>query len=124
MFKPKHVRALRLDVTADNKCSRRESATNNSPLEGKGLVVGKELKTRKRFHKPLIEFRAIKKNVMDTNKIDKHIPDLENDSKSITSEENLNRTNLIKILLHKNQKQKNLKGIFDLIISPNNLSMA
>jgi hypothetical protein len=102
---------------ADNKCSRRESATNNLPLETRGSVVGKELKTRKRFHKPLIEFRAIKKN-------EKRISNLENDSKSTTSEENLTRTNLIKILLHKNQEQQNLKGIFDLIISPNNLSMA
>jgi len=91
----------------DNKCSKRESVRNNLSLETKGLVVGKGLKTRKRFHKPLIEFRAIKKNVMDTKKFDKCIPNLENDSKSITSEENLTRTNLIKILLHKNQNQKN-----------------
>lgn len=73
---------------------------NNSSLEIKGLVVGKELKTRKRFYKPLIEFREIKKCISN----------FENDSKSITSEENLTRTNLIKILLHKNQKQQNLKG--------------
>jgi len=88
---------------ADNKRSKRESATNNLPLETRGLVVGKELKTRKRFHKPLIEFRAIKKNGERNS-------NLENDSKSATSEENLTRTNLIKILIHKNQKQKNLKG--------------
>lgn len=48
----------------------------------------------------------------------------DNESKSTTSYEGLDRNDLISLLLNKNFKQGNFKGIFETIISPNNLSMA
>jgi len=101
---PRCVRAMSSGAMESDKCFRRESTASILSFIG-GLVTGKGLKTRY-FHTA------------------KAGGNLESDPESTTSEEDLTQQTLIKILLHKNQNQGNYKGIFDIIISPNNLSMA
>jgi len=113
------VRAMSSDVTEDSKSFKRISITSNSSLESGGSVAGKELKAESSLSKSTIKYGDNENSIIEQRK-----SSTENDSESITSYEDLDRDNLISLLLNKNLKLGNFRGIFDIIISPNNLSMA
>lgn len=120
-----YMRAMSSGVMADNKSFERVSITSNLSLELKGPVTGKELKTADSSSETNIKHgnnRPSRLPVISTTEQREYTA--ENDSESITSFEELDREKLISVLLNKNQKQGDLRGIFDIIISPNNLSMA
>jgi len=119
------MRAMSSGGMADNKSFERVSFTSNLSLESKGSVMGKELKTVDLLSETNIKYgnnRPSHLPVISTTEQGEYTA--ENNSESITSSEELDREKLISLLLNKNQKQGNFRGIFDIIISPNNLSIA
>jgi len=118
-------RAMCSGVTEDSKSFKRISITSNLSLKLKGPVAGKELKTEEMLSKTNTNYVLNEYcNSSVINISDQQINSTENDSQSITSYEGLDREDLISLLLNKNLKLGNFRGIFDIIISPNNLSMA
>lgn len=109
----------------DSKSFKRVSTTSNLSFKSKGFIAGKELKTEGSLSEISIKYGDFEySNLPVTNTVEQRVSTSENDSKSITCYEGLNQLDLITLLLNKNLKQGNFRGIFEIIISPNNLSMA